>query len=313
MRIEQLEYIAAVTEHGSLRRASEHLHLSQPALGEAVRNLERELGVSLLDRHRSGAKISAAGKELLHHMVDVLHAVDRLKRAAGAQAVAHRAVRLGTVSAGTVPLLLPAIEEFRIQRPDVTVDVVAQRQAEVCTALSEGQLDLGLVNLFPGDDVPEDLQPLELVRGRPVVCLRSDHPLAARSAITLDDLRAEPFIAMRNGYLMFRFVHRLFAGDVPDFAYVADGADMGKLMVAQGLGVTVLPDYSVDGDVLETAGLITSRPLAGDVTRVSMHLLRRAGHVSAAAGELSVVLAGHAANHRRRGGSRGTGVVAPVA
>ena len=61
VRIEQLEYLAAVTQHGSLRRASESLHLSQPALSEAVGKLERELGVPLLDRRRSGARISRAG------------------------------------------------------------------------------------------------------------------------------------------------------------------------------------------------------------------------------------------------------------
>ena len=79
MRIEQLEYIAAVTQHGSLRRASERLHLSQPALSEAVSKLERELGVTLLDRRRSGARISRAGPELLPDMVEVLEAVDRLR------------------------------------------------------------------------------------------------------------------------------------------------------------------------------------------------------------------------------------------
>ncbi len=65
VRIEQLEYIAAVTRLGSLRRAAEELHLSQPALSETVRNLERELGVDLLERKRSGAKISDEGRELL--------------------------------------------------------------------------------------------------------------------------------------------------------------------------------------------------------------------------------------------------------
>ena len=48
MRLEQLEYLAAVVQHGSLRRASEHLHISQPALSEGVGKLERELGVTLL-------------------------------------------------------------------------------------------------------------------------------------------------------------------------------------------------------------------------------------------------------------------------
>ncbi|MBO0840325.1 MAG: LysR family transcriptional regulator, partial [Sciscionella sp.] len=62
MRIEQLEYIHAVTRLGSFRRAAEQLHLSQPALSETVRNLERELGVDILDRKRSGARVSDAGR-----------------------------------------------------------------------------------------------------------------------------------------------------------------------------------------------------------------------------------------------------------
>lgn len=82
MRTEQLEYIAAVTRLGSLRRAAEELHLSQPALSETVRNLERELGVDLLERKRSGARMSAEGRELLPHIINVLDAVDRLRGAA---------------------------------------------------------------------------------------------------------------------------------------------------------------------------------------------------------------------------------------
>ena len=80
MRIEQLQYVAAVTQYGSLRRASEHLHISQPALSEAMTKLEKELGVTLLDRHRSGARISVAGRELLQPIVEVLESVERLAR-----------------------------------------------------------------------------------------------------------------------------------------------------------------------------------------------------------------------------------------
>ena len=98
MRLEQLEYLAAVVQHGSLRRASEHLHISQPALSEGVGKLERELGVTLLDRHRSGARINRSGRELLAHMTEVLEAVDRLRAAAGDQNGVTRTVRVGTVN-----------------------------------------------------------------------------------------------------------------------------------------------------------------------------------------------------------------------
>ncbi|CAN5621677.1 hypothetical protein BH11ACT8_BH11ACT8_14940 [soil metagenome] len=93
MRLEQLEYLAAVTRHGSLRRAGEHLHVSQPALSEALVKLERELGVTLLDRSRSGTRISRRGADLLPLMTDVLQAAQRLREAARAGPDADRRSR----------------------------------------------------------------------------------------------------------------------------------------------------------------------------------------------------------------------------
>ncbi|GGU58990.1 LysR family transcriptional regulator [Streptomyces lavendofoliae] len=275
MRTEQLEYIAAVTRLGSLRRAAEELRLSQPALSETVRNLERELGVDLLERRRSGATMSAEGRELLPHIVGVLEAVDRLRAAAGEQHRVSRMVRVGTVNAATVPLLIPVVRAFRAAHPVTQVEVVAAQQTDIHRALAEGGLDLGLVNHLEGDDPPAALESTRLLHGRPVVCVRPDSPLASRAAVSGEDLLAQPLIAMRSGYVMNRYVHRLLDGRSPCFSYSTDGAEMGKLMVAEGLGVTVLPDFSVVGDPLERLGAITYRPLAGDTTRVLLMLQRR--------------------------------------
>ncbi|MEU5253408.1 LysR family transcriptional regulator [Streptomyces longwoodensis] len=290
MRTEQLEYIAAVTRLGSLRRAAEELRLSQPALSETVRNLERELGVELLERKRSGATMSAPGRELLPHIVDVLDAVDRLRAAAGEQHRIRRMVRVGTVNAATVPLLLPVLREFRAARPHTQVEVVGAQQTDIHRRLLEGGFDLGLVNHLEGDDVPAEFESAQLLRGRPVVCLRPDSPLAARSAVTVDDLLGVPLIGMRSGYVMHRYVHRLLDGRDPSFAYSTDGAEMGKLMVAEGLGATVLPDFSVVGDPLVRCGALTHRPLAGDTPQVLLMLQRRrAESVPQAARELHEV------------------------
>jgi DNA-binding transcriptional LysR family regulator len=275
VRTEQLEYIAAVTRLGSLRRAAEELRLSQPALSETVRNLERELGIDLLERKRTGATMSAAGRELLPHIIQVLEAVDQLRGAAGEQHRISRMVRVGTVNAATVPLLLPAVRAFRASHPVTQVEVVGAQQSEIHRALSEGGFDLGLVNHLDGDDVRADFESAELLRGRPVVCVRSDSPLAALRSVSADDLLAEPLIAMRSGYVMHRFVHRFLDGREPAFSYSTDGAEMGKLMVAEGLGATVLPDFSVIGDPLERLGAITYRPLDEDSTRVLLMLQRR--------------------------------------
>ncbi|MET8614943.1 LysR family transcriptional regulator [Streptomyces misionensis] len=284
MRTEQLEYIAAVTRLGSLRLAAEELRLSQPALSETVRNLERELGVVLLERKRSGATMSAEGRELLPHIVGVLEAVDRLRAAAGEQHRVSRMVRVATVNAATVPLLVPVVRAFRAAHRLTQVEVVTAQQTEIHRALTEGGFDLGLVNHLEGDDMPAALESTQLLHGRPVVCVRPDSPLASHPEVTVDDLLSQPLIAMRSGYVMHRYVHRLLNGRTPSFSYSTDGAEMGKLMVAEGLGATVLPDFSVVGDPLERLGHITYRPLAGAGTRVLLMLqLRRAASVPRAA------------------------------
>lgn len=275
VRIEQLEYIQAVTRLGSLRRAAEALHLSQPALSETVRNLERELGVPLLERRRSGAKVSDEGRELLPHIAGVLDAVDRLRRAADEQHHISRMVRLGTVNTGTVPLLVPAVREFRRRHAETQLEVVGAQQDDIHRAIREGGLDIGLVNYLDGDDLPPDLDSVELLRGQAVVCLRPDHPLAGRAEIEVSELFDEPFVAMRSGYVMHRLAHRLLGDRTPGFVCTTDGAEMGKLMVAEGLGLTLLPDFSVRGDPLERSGAITWRPLARPGLAVLLVLHRR--------------------------------------
>lgn len=275
MRIEQLEYIAAVTETGSLRRASEHAHVSLPALSEAIAKLERELGVTLFDRQRSGARISRAGRELLPAITDVLEAVGRLRAAAGDHLATGLLVRLGTVGAGTAPLVFPAIRRFQREHPGSTVEVRNLQQDQIELALREGSLDLGIVNSEAHEQPPSDLHPLALRSGLPVAVVPAGHPLAAAPTVTVAALRREPFVAMRAGYLMHRLADRLFGAERPPAWHTADGADIGKLMVAAGLGVTILPAYSVSGDPLERAGAIVARPLRPAPEPVSLVALHR--------------------------------------
>lgn len=299
MRIEQLEYLAAVTRHGSLRRASEHLHLSQPALSESVRNLERELGVTLLDRRRTGARISRDGQQLLAPMQDVLDAVARLRSAANKQHHSGQLVRLATVNGATVPLLAPAVHAFRSRNAGAHVEVIATRQVDIHEGLREGSLDLGLVNCLEHDEAPPGIRSTELLSGHPVVVLPAGHELAERPQVGVDDLREVPLVGMRPGYLMHRLLHRLLDGPHPNLACSTDGAEMGKVLVAEGVGVTVLPDYSVVGDRLEQHGVIVTRPLAGDVPSVSLTLQQRDnGRMPVAPNELALAILQQAAQVR---------------
>jgi len=124
VRIEQLEYITAVVRLGSFRKAAEAVNISQPALSESVRALERELGVDMLERGRYGARVSEPGRDLLPHIMTVLDSVDRLRGAASEQHQSSRVVRIATVNTATVPLVMPVIEQFRREHPATAVEVV---------------------------------------------------------------------------------------------------------------------------------------------------------------------------------------------
>jgi DNA-binding transcriptional LysR family regulator len=182
----------------------------------------------------------------------------------------RRVLRIGTVNGATASLLAPAVRAFTDAVPGMQVEVLNVQQAHIERSLSDGRLDLGLVNLLDGDDSPADLATARLLSGRPVVCCHASRDIARLPQVTLERLRCEPIIAMRSGYLMHRYLHRVYDGDPPEFAYSTDGAEMGKLLVAQGLGVTVLPDYSVADDPLEVSGAITYRAIVPDV--IGVHL-----------------------------------------
>jgi DNA-binding transcriptional LysR family regulator len=275
MRSEQLEYIVTVARLGSFRRAAQELHLSQPALSATVRNLEQELGVDILQRGRSGTSVSEQGRDLLPHIIGAIEAIDRLRQAADEKHRVIRVVRVGTVNAATVTLLTSVMRRFRATHEQTEVQIISAQGSEIQNALREGSLDLGLLNYLDGDDLPPDLDSTALLRGPAVVVMAPDSPLAAFEAVSVSRLLTEPMVLMRSGYLMHRYVHRLLAGRAPAVSYSTDGAEMGKLMVAEGLGVCVLPSFSVIGDPLLRHKAITWRPLADDATEVVMVLQRR--------------------------------------
>lgn len=143
--------------------------------------------------------------------------------------------------------------------------------------MREGSLDLGLVNRLETDEVPPGIRSTDLLVGCPVVVLPAGHALANRPAVSIDELRSAPLVGMRPGYLMHRLLHRLLDGPHPNLACSTDGAEMGKVLVAEGVGITVLPDYSVAGDQHERLGVIVTRPFVERVPRVSLALQHREG------------------------------------
>lgn len=308
MRIEQLQYLAAVPRYGSLRRASEPLHVSVPALSEGITRLERELGVTLLDRQRSGARISAQGREILPAVMDVLDAVERLRAAAGHQSTERRLLRVGSAHPTGHHAVLDTIRGLGAEGHPFTVELCTLPEERILSGVAEGTLDVGLMTLHGQDEAPPHLAVTPIADGSPVVVVPPSHPLTGRDRVTAAELRDEPLMIIGSCIAHRRTTSEIFGVHPPTRVIAVDSAEHAALLAADGAGIALLPDYSVlDGPLLR-CGAIAVRPLddAVEVVRLVALHRRRPTLPAALRSFLDTVRHGHEASRGPARSRRGT-------
>ena len=194
--IRQLRYFIAAAERLSFSRAALDLHISQPALSEAIRKLEIELGVRLLDRSTRRVSLTPAGEALLHEGRDAVagfsHALEEARRAARGEA---GRLRVGFVAAGAGVLATTARARFAHRFPHVRVEPKRFGWGGEVQALRDGDCDVAFVWL-PADStglVMEAVTEEDRFAG-----LAAGHALAGRAGLSVDELNAEPIMWTRR-------------------------------------------------------------------------------------------------------------------
>jgi DNA-binding transcriptional LysR family regulator len=188
----QLEYFVAVAEEGQMTRAAGRLHIAQPALSQAISQLESELGIELLHRHARGVTLTAAGEIFLAKARVALAAT--LDAAATAQSLARAAtgsIRIGYIGPPptvTAPILFAA---FAGAHPEVDVTYSELPFPLRPTGSWLSEVDVAISHRPEGDRRLGQ----QLVRVEPrAAVLPEQHPLAGREALLVDELLDEPFI-----------------------------------------------------------------------------------------------------------------------
>ena len=125
MELRVLEYFLAVAREQSISGAAEYLHLTQPTLSRQLRELEEELGCTLLTRSSHGVRLSEEGEHLLPYIQDYLRASETLRREAAAQGEAHNHVlRIGCFASIARARLPALLQKFRKLHPEIKIDVL---------------------------------------------------------------------------------------------------------------------------------------------------------------------------------------------
>lgn len=149
MDIKQLRTLLAIAETGSLTRASELLHVVQPALSRQLKLLEDELGVQVFERNRRGMQLTDAGKTFVENVRRALRQLDQAKT----DIIATKTNILGTVSIGMLPSLgdaisVPLVASLRRQYPDLLIRLTTGFTSELQGLLEKGELDVALLGEY---------------------------------------------------------------------------------------------------------------------------------------------------------------------
>lgn len=187
MRIQTLRALICIHECGSLRAASEQLHMSQPALTLAVQQLESELGCQLLVRTKRGVSLTPFGLALLPRAnVIVSESLRAQQEVAQMRGDWIGRVRLSSSPALALALLPHALRPFMAKYPDVQVHCIEGTYPAIAPALRDGTLDVALSPIREEDLEPE-LEAEHLYHSEVAIVVRKGHPLAR--ATRLEELQ----------------------------------------------------------------------------------------------------------------------------
>lgn len=266
----QIHYFMAVAEELHFRRASERLHVAQPAVSRAIRQLETQLGVKLLERDNRNVSLTAGGKVFYR---ECQKAAD-IMEGAGASAVRAAHGEAGHLTLGYIDFAINGplprhLSRFYEAFPEVSIELVRRNSHEQLEDLASGRIDLGFLI---GPVISERIAHRTFYQAPFVVVLPRDHPLAECQTIPLEALANEPFI-LGNQDAWRHFIPQLQsycleAGFIPRVVREAPSSDSIFGLVAARMGVTLYPD----GDLNHSREDLAIRPLENSDARLSIEL-----------------------------------------
>lgn len=255
--LKQLRYLDAVARHGHFGRAAEDCSVTQPALSMQIRELEAELGATLLERLPGGARLTGVGAEVAARATRVLRDVQDLTD------VAHGAGEglEGTLTLGVIPsiapyLLPPLLPVVRAAYPDLHLRIRESQTANITKELLAGTLDLLLLAL-PIEDA--EIETVQLFEDPFMLAVPKGFEVGTHVTVTPDLIGRERMLLLEEGHCFreqaLAFCQLRKVGNID--TYGASTLATVVQMVAGGLGVTLLPRLAV--------------PVEGQNAAISLH------------------------------------------
>ncbi len=235
------KYLAFVetVDKGSFTKAADTLNYAQSTVSKMIADLEKEWGISLLERNKKGVCLTSSGEQILPYARRILRDFDEMQQKINAiNGIQSGTVRIGTFSSVAINWLPDIFAKFQEDYPGINMEILLGDYEEVEKWIAEGRVDCGFLRLPAGGDFDVIL----LMKDEYKAVLPLNHPLAEKKVLDYSDLNDQPFLLLEHGgktevtdLLEKHHVH-------PNIRFTTweDYAIMS--MVERGLGIGVLPD-----------------------------------------------------------------------
>ncbi|WP_375690669.1 LysR family transcriptional regulator [Pseudooceanicola sp. LIPI14-2-Ac024] len=275
MNIRQLQYFIAIAETRSLSSAAQKVGVAQPSLSQQVANMERELGVRLIERSPRGSVPTPEGEVLLRHARDICARLDRcideMREIGG---VPRGDVRFGMPPSVSMVMSVPLAETVRLDLPEVRLRASEAMSGFIRTWIEDGTVDLGFLY---GDEMVKDLRATHVLDEQLCFFSAPDAwPLetAPGSPVRLRDLRGVEMVLPGAPHGLRRILDRAAsdAGTALTVVTEMDAMTQIKELVARGSGYSIFAPAACHDFV--ASGRLVSAPIVDPVISRPVYLVR---------------------------------------
>lgn len=243
MEIEQLQYFKTVATMQHMTRAAEVLAISQPALSKSIANIEQNLGVPLFNREGRSIYLNRFGELFLQSVNVILDEYDRIREEfediikPGSGEVSFGFIH--TLGMEIVPELIASTSEAF---PNMQFSLTQATSLSLLKRLEEGAIDLCLSQKIESRVI--EIETEELFVEELFVIVPTTHPLAQQDAVKFEEVKNEPFIAIKKGNSLRQLVDELFLerGIVLNTTFAAEEMHTVAGFVGAGMGISVIPN-----------------------------------------------------------------------
>lgn len=236
-----IRYIALhkIVETGSLSKAAEQLGYTQSAVSQMITSLENEMDMKLVDRFRTGTRLTHEGAEIYPYIEKLVWQYQAMnEKADELKGLKRGVIRMGTLASISVHWLPGLLREFQEKYPEVQFVIHQGDYTSIQEWIKTGAVDFGFVN----PKAVSGIETITLKEGAMLAVLPKAHPLASLETVPLSKLAEEPFILLEEGHYYEPLEAFRAEGLKPDVRYTIHDDYAIMTMVEAGLGVSILAE-----------------------------------------------------------------------